>query len=56
MGAFLKQAIAAEHARSHVTAPADLELPRCARCGAAREEETLVTGELPRCKYCGSAL
>lgn len=56
MGQFLKQAIAAEHARSHVLADATLELPRCANCGAAREEETLPTGGTLRCHYCGSAL
>jgi len=47
-GSFLKEAIATEHARSHeVTAPA-VELPRCTRCGAPRENEA------PKCAYCGT--
>jgi hypothetical protein len=47
-GAFLKEAIAVEHARSHELETAKVELPRCARCGAPRETEART------CAYCGS--
>jgi hypothetical protein len=56
MAAFMKQAIRAEHARSHTSAEPSLELVRCANCGAMRERETSRAGETLYCSYCGNPL
>ncbi|HEY3493644.1 MAG TPA: hypothetical protein VGK73_03115 [Polyangiaceae bacterium] len=48
IGAFLKEVIATEQARSQEAVTPGVELPRCARCGAPRESEAR------KCAYCGT--